>query len=439
MKNAPAVVGLLLGTASAAVGVRSIVPGIPLRPWHILVFAALVLAWTAHSRRTTPRIRPLLSDVALLAFVGLSVAVELWNVATSDIQASITNAIYPLYFLVGYAAVRLVVRHRTDAMALLVAFTIPVVPSAVAALAQLASRDLARLVLTVAPAGGLSDRIDDGRTLRSTAFIGHWTGAGMYFCAILAAVGCVLLMRPRRRSALVMVWTAAVAAIAGALASATISVIATAAALCLVTAVAGGWRPLVFLSTSGIVAGALSFVLTRPVLQARVDQQTTPARTSSGPPTGPVADPGSSWIPSTLAYRYRVWTEQTLPAIADRPVTGWGADVFGSSARPPVLAWGSAESQWLGVALSFGVPAMVVFVLVIAAIASVLYRSASRMSAPVMTLFACSVASAFIVPVFTNRGLPVPFWILLGVVVALSPVRHAQRERSVRTNEYTGT
>ena len=424
VKSVPATVGLLLGVASTTVGIGPVLPVLPIRPWHACVVVALVVAVATAGTRGVTRPRVLASDVGLVALVGVCVVIEQVNSWGLAIPADFGSAVYPAYFLVGYAATRLTVRDDDDAGRFLTPFVLPVVIAAAVSVGQLRSREFAERVLAIAPSEGLTQRLGEDTELRATALIGHWTGAGMYFCAMVTACVCALLLGQTtgRRGALV--WVALVAGVVGSYAAATLSVLATAVAVLVVTVVVGTTRVRVLVVAAGMVSGAIAYVVAGRALDARVNEQIDPSRTRPTGPGTPPPPPDTSWIPSTLSYRWRIWTEQTVPAIVERPLTGWGGAVFDSPATPDFVRWRSAESQWLATALSFGIPAALVVVALLVSI-GLLLRARSRIRAPMIALFAMSVLTAFTVPVFTNRGLPVPFWILLGLVAAgrASPVR----------------
>ncbi|MDQ1202929.1 O-antigen ligase [Rhodococcus sp. SORGH_AS_0303] len=446
MRNFPAAVGVALGVASAVVGIPEVLPFLPLRPWHVAMGAALVIALAAVRARRAVWPRPLVMDWLFLAFIALSIVVGFFNSRDLGEPFGLSAAVFPVYPLVGYVAVRMTIRHRTDALVLLKWFTVPVIPSAAVALVQQVSSGASLTILSISPSEDLSRRIADGETSRATALVGNWIGAGMYFNAVLAAACCIVIGTSRNRRIGRLTWVSAGLAIAGAAATATISVIATSAVLVAVTVAVERKRSLPYLGSATVVAGVVTVLFSRGALQSRVEQQRTPNVPAAGVADGAVggaadgavggaADPGvpalaeSSKLPSTLAYRIEVWSEQTFPAIRERPWTGWGADVVNSANRPTTLIWDSAESQWFGVALWFGIPIAIFYCAVIAVIGITMWRARTKMTSPIVAFFALSVVNAFIVPAFSNRGLPVPLWALMGIVVALAHHRSATSSR----------
>jgi PST family polysaccharide transporter len=62
-----------------------------------------------------------------------------------------------------------------------------------------------------------------------------------------------------------------------------------------------------------------------------------------------------AFIPQTLGFRWQVWTGQYIPAILQRPLTGWGVIL------PHSIRWPDSESQYIGFLIEGGVPLLVMF------------------------------------------------------------------------------
>jgi hypothetical protein len=322
---------------------------------------------------------------------------------------------------------RAAVRNVTELRQFLVGFVTPAVPVAVITAAQLFVPGAAALVLKVAPSSGLDSRLADGRLIRATGLIGHWTGLGFYCCAILAAVGTLYLLRPDGQPGPRMTTWAGAAALVGILATVTFSVLGAAVVVALATAIALKLRTRVLFLL--LLTGSIAYPIFGSAFRARLEQQS--AYSESTLP---------QWVPNTLAFRYRIWTEETIPAIQLRPSTGWGSGIYGTAdpgrVIPRELVWRSAESQWLHTAISFGVAAAVLLALVTLTQCSSLYRlrtapgaSASR---PVLALFVAAFAASMTVPVFTNRGLPVAAWALFGAITAVYSRAAQEEDQGIR-------
>jgi O-antigen ligase len=123
-------------------------------------------------------------------------------------------------------------------------------------------------------------------------------------------------------------------------------------------------------------------------------------------------------VPQTLAFRFDVWTEQYVPAIEARPLTGYGTKL------PSSIAWPYPESQYIAFLIEGGVPLLVLF----AALGRAMLRrsrEATRSSDPfeqALGRAAVIVVGAMLVmnliwPFLSNGGLPQVLWCLLAVAV----------------------
>ncbi|MFD1810854.1 hypothetical protein [Rhodococcus gannanensis] len=415
-------VGLLLGIAAAIPGVPALVPVFGIRPWHMLVGAALVLALMQCARGTMSALRITVLDVVVVVYVLASVLVEYTNSSDLGFAFDPVSAITPLFYVVGYLAARLIIASRPDARTFLVAFALPAFPAGVLSVLQLGSPAFSLLVLRIAPGPALSERIVDGRLIRATGFVGHWTGLGFYFCTALAAACAALLLSPRgERRITLPVGAALIGSVFGALSSLTLSVLATVTLIALVTLAVFGIR-LGRVLALGAVA-LVCYLQFGDYLDERFSQQTA---------YRPEYLPG--WVPNTIAYRWKIWTQQTIPAIEERMWTGWGTNLYTGSWRPRQLVWGSPESQWFGTAVASGVVVAVLLGLVlICALGYLLVgvRSAEgSWKAPLAALLIAALIASLTVPAFSNRGLPIGLWVVFGVVLAVWEV--SRRDHGVR-------
>lgn len=409
-------VGVLLGLAAAVPGVPPLLPMFGIRPWHMLVAAALVLALVRCARGTASNLRISGLDVALAVYVVAAALVEYTNAGDLGFAFDALGAVTPLFYVVGYLAARLIIASRDDARVFLTAFALPAFPVGVLSVLQLGSPSFSLLVLKIAPGPGLSERIVDGRLIRATGLVGHWTGLGFYFCTALAAACAALLLVAPGRKRLTLPLTVGLAGSAfGALSSLTISVLATVCLIGLVTLIVVGIR------VGRVLAlGAVALVLYLQFgdyLGERFTQQS-----AYRPEYLP------AWVPNTIAYRWKIWTEQTIPVIADRPWTGWGTSLYTGTWRPRGLVWGSPESQWFGMAIASGIVVTVLFgVVLLAALVfamSGIRSTAGRWKAPIATLLVAAIIASLTVPAFTNRGLPIGLWVLFGVILAVRDASH---------------
>lgn len=413
--------GLLCGISAAVVGIPPVIHFVGLRPWHMLALCALFIALTG-AQVPVQKLKIHLIDILMVLFAFVSVVLELFNSSELEYAFDLGTVISPLYYLIGYYVARVVVTSREVASDFLLMFSVASVPVAIASVLQVGSPQVSRLILAIAPGPGLEARILDGRLIRATGFVGHWTGLGFYFCACLAAACMAAILSspfPRVKNSLKLI---IVASFLGALSTLTLSVLATATLIVLSFLLVRGIRPGALVAAGAVAV--VSYYRFGALFQERIDQQTA-ARLEYLP----------SWVPNTLSYRWRIWSEQTIPTISERVWTGWGSNLYSGRERPRRLIWHSAESQWFGQAVAYGV---VGTLLLLAVCIGIAYHFARRVRSEqfryqmpgAMLILGC-LAASFTVPVFTNRGLPVALWVLLGVVVSIQVLSRVE-DRNVR-------
>ncbi|NKR94354.1 hypothetical protein GS483_19715 [Rhodococcus hoagii] len=413
-----AAVGLLLGLAAATPGVASLVPSLGIRPWHVFVLVALVITVVDAPDQRLRRLRVTALDISVLVYASAFLLVEYFNAGDLGFRLEPAAALSPFLMLAGFYSARLAVSSLSSARTLLIAFGLPAVPIALISALQIWSPSVNEVLLRIAPSSGLEGRLVDGRLIRATGFVGHWTGLGFYFCVVLAAActALVLFLRAGRRPPVSVQCILAASAL-GAVSSLTISVVATALVVGVATVFAVGAK-VGRIAALVALCGLLYFQFGEQ-LSDRVDQQTT--RFSS------VYVP--SWVPNTIAYRWEIWVEQTIPAIEERMLTGWGTNIYSSATRadrPSILRWTSPESQWFGSAVASGVVVTALLALALLVALRMISRGAceagGRWRIPMVALLVSAITASLTVPVFTNRGLPIGIWILFGVVVAVGAV-----------------
>jgi len=415
------VVGLFIGLAAATPGAASPISGLPIRPWHVFILLAFFSSLLYHLRRNRPTITKRIHlDLAVMAFAFATLLVEIINANDLNFTPDYATVTRPVFWLIVYWSVRMVLFTVEDAQRLLKGFVAPVFPSVLLGFGQVLGVDaIQQLILQLSPdSGGFMARLEDGRLIRATALVQHWTSFGSYLCTITAAaVSLLILARVQKIGSELYAWMALGAAGLGALTTFTLSSIITVFAIFVLCSRAARSMsktiPLLILIG---VAGVLSV---GSLLGERLDQQFANADASS-----------SDLVPSTLQYRYRIWQTETIPMISERPWTGWGNNVYdvalgaGDPKRiyPVQLAWHSPESQWLNLLMNSGAIGLMGYLLILALMARLMIRSQLRRdhwsSKPIILLFVLMLLAAFTAPVFTNHGLPIGLWALLGVLAA---------------------
>ncbi len=124
----------------------------------------------------------------------------------------------------------------------------------------------------------------------------------------------------------------------------------------------------------------------------------------------------ASVVPQTLQFRWEVWTGQYVPAIEQRPLTGYG-DVTPLSVR-----WPYTESQYVTLLMQGGLPLLLLFGALTWAMVR-RGRACARSPDPVdqalgRTLVVSVVALAImdiVWPFMSNGGLPQVLWAMLAL------------------------
>jgi len=428
-------VGILIGLAAASTGVASPIDLMGLKPWHILMVCAMAFALVTTRGSIVRALRIGSTDIALLMFVFFTGVSELINSGSLRYGFDFVSVLSPLYYFAGYLAARLVVQSEIDLRKFLTALTLPAICVSIVCLGQFFSDEFASFTLSVAPAPSIDARIESGGYVRATGLIGHWTGVGFYFTVVIAIV-CVLALinkQSGRKPLPGLLVAIGASASVGILTTLTFAVIATSLIIVSVTAIKLNVR------VGGVAAAGavilVLFALFGDMLEERVRQQQM--RSAATLP---------SWVPNTIAYRWQIWTEQTIPAISDRLTWGWGTNVYSptnpSRIRPTGLLWLSPESQWFAILISFGVVATLCFMVLCYAILRSLIRisrNGGSVVVPFVALVVCVILTSTIVSVFTNRGFPAIFWPALGAVYAVYCSTRATRRASGSMEPFAGS
>ncbi len=128
----------------------------------------------------------------------------------------------------------------------------------------------------------------------------------------------------------------------------------------------------------------------------------------------------ASFVPESVDYRFEVWQEQYLPAVAERPVLGYGPEL------PDSITWVYTESMYLSLQLLGGLPLVLAFgALVLTFFTSMAPGERSRdpsVWAPARAVIAVTIVLIpmhAIFPYFASPGLPHLVWLLAGVASAV--------------------
>jgi len=313
-----------------------------------------------------------------------------------------------LQFFLLYRAVRIALRSAAErrlATKVLLAAAVPV--SLLAFFQELHVGVVTRFLNTIT--GGLAAEmaasIETGNSLRATGPFNNWAALAGYLVPILFVLGALAFggqLGRHRRTAVAL----GLCVLVGLLVTIEIS----AMAMVLLGAVVlarqyGVGRRVVRAAAAIVVVGALGAA---PFIAPRFAAEFSPSAGSSRP----------AGVPQTLAFRWDVWGGQYLPAIEQRPLTGYG------SLLPPSITWVYPESQYVSYLIEGGLPMLALFGALAwaileesraaAASADPFERALGR--AAVMAVVAMLVMN-FIWPFLSNGGMPQVLWCLLALAV----------------------
>jgi len=134
-----------------------------------------------------------------------------------------------------------------------------------------------------------------------------------------------------------------------------------------------------------------------------------------------------AFVPQTLGFRWLIWTGQYIPAILQRPLTGWGVVL------PNSIRWPDPESQYIEFLIQGGLPLLIMFGLLFDG----MIREAKRATrcldptdramgeALLVTVVLLGVIN-FIWPFLSNGGMPQMLWCLFALLPPVLGRPHSQ-------------
>jgi hypothetical protein len=136
-----------------------------------------------------------------------------------------------------------------------------------------------------------------------------------------------------------------------------------------------------------------------------------------------VGRPSNGIIPNTVMDRIHNWTQQYLPALAGRWVTGYGPGI------PSNVTWQFTDSVYVTVVLRGGLVLLGLYAALMTGFASVARRvtrgsaQTNALAAALFTLVIVLIPLQILATYFTTSGLPEVIWILAGLV-SVTAVTH---------------
>jgi hypothetical protein len=205
----------------------------------------------------------------------------------------------------------------------------------------------------------------------------------------------------RRRRAVFLV---AAAALTGLLVTAELSAISCLLIGAVVLAAQYGHRRTALRWLGALIAVAA--LVGGPFLFTRLNQELSSSAGSSRP----------AGVPQTLDFRFEVWSSQYIPAIEQRPLTGYGVEL------PSSIHWVYPESEYVSFLMEGGLPMLALFALLAWAMVE-RARAAARSSDPLeqalgralLVIVVAALVMNAIWPYLSNGGLPQVLWCLFAI------------------------
>lgn len=310
------------------------------------------------------------------------------------------------FFLV-YRGVRLAVRtteERRTALGVLLLASAPV--ALLAILQKLNAPGVRSLILRIvggATAGTAA--VATGHSFRATGPFNNWAALAGFLLPILLVLIALALGRMETQWRRWFVAAGVLGVVALALTEEQSAIVCLAVGAAVLAKRYGKGQ--IVLRWAPVVAVAVA-VLAGPSIVHRISEELA---ASAG--TGRV-----SWVPQTLSFRWSVWTHQYFPAIAQRPLTGYGVVL------PPVIRWPYPESQYVSFLMEGGFSLLVLFAGMVWAMlrgAGDAARSVDPLDRALGQAVAIAIVSMLVMstmwPFLSNGGMPQVLWALLALTV----------------------
>lgn len=395
------------------------IPGLRLSELLVVGFSTLVLVTADRSRWR----RWQAFDWAALAYVLATFALG-WldtfgrgDALTKDDWGQLVG---PLQFFLLYRAVTIALPARGQRARAVDFLLLGSVPVALLTIAQSFRVPGVSSFLVTLTGEDFSDRLA-WTIARANGPFPHWTMLAGYLFGIVVICVAVLMSDPERRRRQIATAALALAAVSLVLTVTLAPMIGTVVATIALAAWYGRSTRVVVYLLVAMVALGIAF---SPLLTQRTDDQFTSQASSRT---------SHSVVPRTVSNRYEFWTEQYLPALTGRWLTGYGPQL------PPEVQWTSTESIYITMLMRGGLillAAYAALMLSLGLLAARVGRSRERAAArlppdvdelhPIeqalgratLTMVVLLTVIQVIVPYFTTTGLPHVLWIAAAILMA---------------------
>jgi hypothetical protein len=392
------------------------VPGFRVAEVAIVGVATLILL----SRRRGEPVRWLAFDWLAFGYAAATAllgAVDLIQRGAPFSSSNVGTLIGPLQFFLLYRAIRTGVTSRSGRVWCLRLILLASIPVSALALAQQIGvpgvRPWLEHITTTESPGAFAHYLAEGLG-RATGPFDHPQTLGAFLLIVILL--CVGLLLEKGQSVLPRWALLAVLAIALSGQASTVTATPVLAAIAGSLALGLWFRSLgrvAYWLSIGVVIAAIVF---GPSLARRAHQQYQQTPTVLAANSSPL-------VPQTLAYRYAIWKTQYVPVMSGHWLTGYGPDV--PAALPGTVPWKFSENLYISLALRGGVPLLLIFTGLMAALFTTARREArtvepearvvSRVVAIIVVLL---VGMHFIEPYFIGVGMTHLFWALCGLMLA---------------------
>jgi len=386
------------------------VPGLRLSEILIAGLAGLVLL---SADRT--QLRPWRAlDWIALAYVAATLGASGYDVLAyhRDLRLeTVRTLLSPLQYLLLYRAVLVGLpgaRERASALALLLVMSIPV--SVLAVLQHFHLLGVRGLIPDLTGVNIDTSSDEDAGGTRATSIFPHWQVLAPYVWWIALLAIALLLddaQRILRRATLILV-----------VALATVAAITTLTFVALIGIVVGAFALATMAGHGGrvlagvLIAGALTGVAFGGILERRYHQQFDAAAGVDRP----------SWVPQTVDYRYRLWTQQYFPTLSGKWLTGYGPDL------PPSVRFPYTESVYMTMLLRGGIVLLGAFLALMVALFAAGLRARDGPEAAgraagrtLIVAVALLTAMHFMEPYFIDTGMAHLAWVTAALVCGAAP------------------
>jgi hypothetical protein len=388
----------LLTPITSATKSGLLIPHLRLSQALIIWLAPLVILF---AKRPVPRWGAL--EWLGLAYAGATLLLgsfDLWRQDFPFSSSSVDTLIGPFQYLLLLRATRIGVRSEAEVALVVRVLLLAAVPVCLLALLQgfgvTWAQDFAHNVTG----------LNEGHLNRAVGVFTNWQVLAGYLLAVglisvaVASYGAGGILRPRAATAL---------SILIALALARTLTIGAFAGFLLASAALLVMSGRVHLTVKRVTVWCgLAVLVLALVLAARYSQEfvTRPGEASNG------------IVPNTVMDRVHNWTQQYLPALAGRWVTGYGPGI------PSNASWRSTDSVYVTIILRGGLVLLGIYAALMSALARVAKAvhisdtTAERKStgAALLTLVIMLFPLQTIATYFTTSGLPEVTWLLAAVV-----------------------